>query len=482
MPARTGQQYLEGLRDQRELWLNGERVKDVTTHPLLAPMAREVARLFDLQYERADLMLVPSPDSGDMVGVSHIVPRNHADLMRRHHAVKFWAEATAGMLGRSPDYMNVTFSCFGGRADAWAKHGNEQGAENLRRYQRLIREKDLVLTHTLINPQVDRSKPDAEAGNGSVALHKVGETSDSIIVRGARLLATLCPFADEIAIYPGSPIRPTDHQYALNFAIPMSTPGLKFICRDSFTRERNYFDYPLSSRFDEMDAVVVFDDVHVPKERVFLDGDAELYETVLLDSNWRPHNIHHAMIRAWTKLEFAFGLGHLIAEMVGVNSYDHIQEKLGEIWCMLEMTRSGVIAAEAGAFLDEGGVYTPDERPFIALRGLVPKWIPRAYELLQLIGGGGFMCTPSLASFNSPVGADIARYFQARNGGAQDRVQLFRLAWDFIGSELGGRNELYERFYLADSFRMTALAYTLASKENPVRLVKQFLTEPLAIE
>jgi 4-hydroxyphenylacetate 3-monooxygenase oxygenase component len=377
--------------------------------------------------------------------------------------------------------MNVVFSCFGGRADAWAKRGNEQGAENLRRYQQMIREKDLVLTHTLINPQVDRSKPDTEAGGGLVALHKVGETPDSIIVRGARLLATLCPFSDEIAIYPGSPIRPTDHQYALNFAIPMSTPGLKFICRDSFTKERNSFDYPLSSRFDEMDAVVVFDDVHVPKERVFLDGDAVLYESVLLDSNWRSHTIHHAMIRAWTKLEFAFGIGHMLAEMIGVNGYDHIQEKLGEIWCMLEMTRSAVFAAENGGTVDEGGVFTPDQRPFVALRGLMPKWIPRAYELIQLIGGGGFMCTPSLASFNSPVGAAIDQYFQARNGSARERVQLFRLAWDFIGSELGGRNELYERFYLADSFRMTALAYVIADKENPMRLVKQFLTEPINV-
>ncbi len=226
-----------------------------------------------------------------------------------------------------------------------------------------------------------------------------------------------------------------------------------------------------------MDAVVVFDDVHVPKDRVFLDGDTIGHTEVITDTHWRAHIIHQAMTRAWAKLEFAFGLGHAMAEMTGVNAFDHIQEKLGEMWSMLEMTRAGVVAAEAESFLDEGGVWTPEERPFVALRGLMPKWIPRATELLQLIGGGGFMCTPSSADFATPIAPRIAKYFQARNADADERVRLFRLAWDFVGSDLAGRGELYERFYLSDSFRMTALAYLLAEKEHPLELVRQFMEE-----
>src|SRR5690606_2378719 len=143
-------------------------------------------------------------------------------------------------------------------------------------------------------------------------------SEDAIIVRGARMLATLAPFADELAVYPGSDIRVEDKKYALCFSIPMNTPGLKFICRDSYTKNRSRFDYPLSSRFDEMDAVVIFDDVYVPKDRVFLDGDPIGYTEVIRDTHWRAYIIFQAMTRALTKLEFAFGLGHLISEMTGV--------------------------------------------------------------------------------------------------------------------------------------------------------------------
>jgi 4-hydroxyphenylacetate 3-monooxygenase oxygenase component len=477
MAARTGAQFLAGLRgDDREVWLGGERVEDVSEHPALKGAAESMARVFDLQHEHAGAMLMPSPETGEPVSVTHVIPRSQDDLERRRRAMKITSEATAGMMGRTPDYMNVTFACFAGRADVWARYGNDEGAQNLLDFQRRLRDEDLSLTHTLINPQVDRSVAEAEQAAGEVALHKVGETADSIVVRGARMLATLAPFADELAVYPGTPQRPQDDKYSLCFSIPMATPGLKFLCRDSYAVDRPAFDYPLSSRFDEMDAVVVFDDVEVPKRRVFLDGNPQLHTEVITDTGWRAHIIHQAMTRAWSKLEFSFGLAHLIAETTGVNAFDHVQEKLGEIWSMMEMTRAGVIAAEAGSHADgDSGVWIPDERPFVALRGLMPKWVPRAADLIQLIGGGGFMATPSKADFESELEPFIRRYYQARGADAERRVRLFRLAWDFVGSSLGGRGMLYERFYLSDSFRMTALAYVLADKANPTRLAEQFL-------
>jgi 4-hydroxyphenylacetate 3-monooxygenase len=144
---------------------------------------------------------------------------------------------------------------------------------------------------------------------------------------------------------------------------------------------------------------------------------------------------------------------------------------------MSELARSALVAAEAGAELDAGGVMCPDERPFIALRGEMPKWLPRANEYLQLIGGGGFMATPSRADVEGPLAGEIATYFQSAGAEAARRIRLFRLAWDFLGSELGGRGELYERFYLSDSWRMTALAYNVADKSFAESLVEQFLDD-----
>jgi 4-hydroxyphenylacetate 3-monooxygenase oxygenase component len=477
--ARTGAQFLEGLgQGGREIWLRGEKITHPLDHPELREAALSLARVFDLQHEHADEMLAPSPaDNGGMVNVTHLIPRSREDLERRRRAFELVAALSGGVMGRTPDYLNVTFACFAGRSDVWARRGNEQLADNLVAYQALMRDRDLSTTHALMNPQVDRNKPEAEQAMGQVALHKVGETDDAIVLRGARMLATLAPFADELLIYPGSDIRPQDGRYALSLAIPIATPGLRFICRDSYSRQRSRFDYPLSSRFDEMDAVVIFDDVEVPKERVFLDGDTVGYSEVITDTGWRGHIMHQAFTRAYVKLSFALGLGHLIANTTGVVRFDHIQEKLGQMWAMSELARSAIVAAEAGASMDEGGVFYPDDRPFIALRGEMPKWLPRCNELLQLIGGGGFMATPSKADFEGPLREQIDLYFQAAGADAERRVKLFRLAWDFLGSELGGRGELYERFYLSDSWRMTALAYTIADKSFPESLVEQFLAE-----
>jgi len=278
------------------------------------------------------------------------------DLERRRRAFELVAAISGGVMGRTPDYLNVTFACFAGRSDVWARRGNEQGAANLVAYQARMRDRDLSTTHALMNPQVDRSKPEAEQAAGQVALHKVGETDDAIVVRGARMLATLAPFADELLVYPGSDIRPQDGRYALSFAIPIATPNLRFICRDSYSKQRDAFDYPLSSRFDEMDAVVIFDDVEIPKERVFLDSDTVGYSEVTTDTGGRGHIMHQAFTRAYVKLCFALGLGHLIANSTGVVRFDHIQEKLGELVGYVEMMRACIRAAEKGVGVVPGPV------------------------------------------------------------------------------------------------------------------------------
>jgi aromatic ring hydroxylase len=313
--ARTGEQFLEGLRQGgREIWLRGERISHPLDHPELRDAALSLARVFELQHEHAASMLAPSP-SGDLVAparlvnVTHLIPRASEDLLRRRRAFELVAALSGGMMGRTPDYLNVTFACFAGRSEVWARRGNERGAANLVAYQEYMRDADLSTTHALMNPQVDRNKPEAEQAMGQVALHKVGETTDSIVVRGARMLATLAPFADELLVYPGSDIRPQDGRYALSFAIPIATQGLRFICRDSYSKQRDAYDYPLSSRFDEMDAVVIFDDVEIPRERMFLDGDTTGYSEVITDTGWRSHIMHQAFTRAWVKLSFDRGRG-----------------------------------------------------------------------------------------------------------------------------------------------------------------------------
>ena len=459
MPARTGKEYLDGLRDDREVWLNGERVTDVTAHPALAAAARSVASLYDLQHEEAGDCLMADPETGEPVNVSHVIPRSREDLRRRHVVIERIAQRTLGLMGRSPDYLNVTLAGFAGRCDVWEANGNEQGAANLLAFQKEAARRDLCLTHAIINPTVDKAIAEQAAGGGEVVLHKVADTSSGILVRGARALATLAPFADEMFVYPGQPIPKDAHPYALAFSIPMNTPGLKVMCRDSFARDGSRFDHPFSGRFDEQDAVVIFDNVEVPRHRVFLDGDPEIYNKALA-AGWTANIMQQTTIRAQVKLEFAYELATRMVEVINAAN-PTTNEQLGEIWSYAELTRAGLRAAEADAFDWGNGTWFPDDRPFVALRPTLPRWFPRVNEIIKLIGAHNLVATPTAAELANPeLRPLIDLYYQGANGTpAEERIRVFRAAWDFVGTALGGRNELYERFYLASAARTYQIAH-----------------------
>ena len=205
MAARTGAEFLRGLKDSRELWLGDERIDDPATHPALAGAAHAIAAVFDLQHAAAEICLMADPETGEPINVSHMIPRSRADLERRHACLERTAEFSMGLMGRTPDYMNVTYAGFAGRHDEWSANGNEEGAENLVRYQKHMARADLSLTHAIVHSTVDRTRGPPPVGFDAVQLHKVEDTAHGILVRGSRVLATLAPFADEIAVYPGRP-------------------------------------------------------------------------------------------------------------------------------------------------------------------------------------------------------------------------------------------------------------------------------------
>ena len=180
MPARTGREFLEGLRDGREVWVGAEKVADIAGHPSLSGAARTVAAIYDLQHEAADACLMPDPETGEPVAVSHLIPRSRADLARRHQAIETVAEYSVGLMARTPDYVNVTLAGFAGREDEWARYGNERGAENLIRYQKTIAHGDLCLTPTIVHATVDRARGNLPSGLDPVGLHKVEDTSSGI--------------------------------------------------------------------------------------------------------------------------------------------------------------------------------------------------------------------------------------------------------------------------------------------------------------
>ena len=204
--ARTAEQYLDGLRQGgREIWLRGERI----SHPLDHPELRDAAHRWrgcSIFSTRMRLRCSRPPLHGHVdrpVNVTHLTRGRYDDLVRRRRAFELVAALSGGVMGRTPDYLNVTFACFAGRSEVWARRWNQVGAANLVAYQEFMRDHDLSTTHALMNPQVDRTKPEADQAMGQVSLHKLADTAAAIVVRGARMLATLAPFADELLVYPG---------------------------------------------------------------------------------------------------------------------------------------------------------------------------------------------------------------------------------------------------------------------------------------
>lgn len=454
MPARTGREYLKALQEQeREIWLGGERVRDPTTHPGLRNGAKAIAALYDMQHYPAlrDVMTYVSPTSGERVGLSFIVPRTRQELEARRVMMLHWARTTCGMMGRSPDFMNVTFAAWAGAADYFAQNRPEFGM-NIRRYYEHLRERDLTLTHALINLQRSRTVSGAFNLQEGTALHVVRETDAGIVVRGARILATLGPLADEIAVYSPRLARLTETHspFAVNFAIPCGTPGLRFLCRESFDLGRSHFDHPLGSRFEEMDCVAFFDDVLVPWERVFLLGDVELINGTALTTGSSMHSAHQGAAKNLAKCEFVLGVALLITQTLGNAHLPHSEERLGELMMYTELMRACLRAAEADAEPDRWGVMRPAALPVETTRNLFTSAYPRMVEILQLLGSSSFMITPSEADFRSPVAPDIEQYLATDAATARDRVKLFRLAWDIAGSAFGSRQVLYERFFASD--------------------------------
>lgn len=482
MALRTGKAFLEALKDGRQIFIDGERVGDVTTDPRLAPAAHSLAELYDMQHDRQliDRMSFLSSSSGDRVGLSYIAPRTVDDLIRRRAMVKTWMDATCGMFGRSPDFLNIMLTGLAAAAPEFGKR-DERFADNIRAYHVEARERDLCMTHTLLNPQVDRSRP-VERQEKDLAAKIVKETDAGIVVHGARMVSTLCAYSDDILVMPSTFLATNAEAapYAFGFSIPVATPGLRFICRPSVVHQNaaSPMDFPLSSRLDEGDGLAVFDDVQVPWERVFIHRDPEMCNGLFQRTQAMPQVMHQTATKNLAKAEFMMALGFAIARSTNIDAHLHVQGMLAELIEHAEFVRACIRASEADAAISTAsGLMTPAEMPLWTVRMMFPKMFVRACEIIQLMGAGGLVSVPSYAELSGAAAADVEKYAQAANADAPTRVKLFRLAFDAAVSSFSGRQQLYERYYSGDPVRLAGALYALYDKEPHVARIHEMLDE-----
>jgi 4-hydroxyphenylacetate 3-monooxygenase len=482
MALRTGQQFLEALRDDRQIFMDGERIADVTSDRRTGAAAHTLAELYDMQHNPAlvDKMSFTSPSSGERIGLSFIEPRTVDDLISRRVMVKTWMDATCGMFGRSPDFLNIMLTGLAAAAPEFGRQ-DKRFADNIRDYHVFARESDLCMTHTLLNPQVDRSRP-VEKQDKDLAAKIVKETDAGIVIKGARMVSTLCAFSDDILVMPSTFLSTNADAapYAFGFSIPVASRGLRFICRPSVVHQNagSPLDYPLSSRLDEGDGLAVFDDVLVPWERVFIHRDPEMCNGLFQRTGAMPQVMHQFSTKNLAKAEFMMALGFAIAKSTNIDAHLHVQGMLAELIQITEFVRAALRASEADAAISSAsGLMTPAEMPLWTVRMMFPKMFVRACEIIQTLGAGGLVAVPSYAEFAGPAAADVETYAQAANADAPTRVKLFRLAFDAAVSSFSGRQQLYERYYSGDPVRLAGALYMLYDKNQHIDRIHSMLDE-----
>jgi 4-hydroxyphenylacetate 3-monooxygenase len=355
-------------------------------------------------------------------------------------------------MGRSPDHVA---SCLAGMymgIDVFEAFDPAR-ASALRDYYCFARDRDLFLTYVIINPLVDRAKAASEQ-TGDVIARIVDRDAQGITVQGAKMLGTSAIMANEVFVTSIQPLKPGDEPYALSFAVPMNAKGLKILCRKSYEAAANsVFDNPISSRYDENDAVLYFDQVQVPWERVFIAGDVAMCQKQFHATPAHVYQNYQCQIRLMVKLRFLTGLARRIAQANGIEAFPQVREILGQLAAEAAMVDSLVYAMELRGSR-RGAYFVPDRHMLYAAQVLTQQLYPKVMTTLRSLAGGSLIMLPSgIEDLADPTLADYALRVQASAAGEpEERVKLFKLAWDAVGSEFASRHTQYEMFYAGADF------------------------------
>jgi 4-hydroxyphenylacetate 3-monooxygenase oxygenase component len=472
MAIRRGADYIRALQDGREVWHAGRRIADVTAHRGFAGTIKTLADLYDKQHapEFSDLMTLEH--EGERISYSYLAPKSADDLARKRRNIEFWAEETFGQMGRYPDFCAQLVVGLLDWTHVIEKH-NPKWAENARNYYRHCRRNDLCLTHALTDQYYDRSKRVSEQQDPDLILHVVGETREGAVVRGLRTLATLAPISDEVLVYPNRPRDADEADYAIAFAIPMNTPGLKIVCRDLYAENADPERHPLTVRFDEVDAALIFDDVVVPWERIFVYKDPKLLSGIMSIHTWAQYS---TMTRLVIKLEAFLGVAQLLTQWSGRDKSAAAQMRLSSLMQDIEMLRSCLRVAEADGFRTPGGHWAPRLSSAYRIHSIEAS--DRAERTMEDLLTSTLMLSGGASDLqSSELGPLIERYFRAGAPSTKEHLRLMAVAADMVMTPFGKRSQLYERLQSGEVERMRLRLYGQYRDPAPARRMLKFVRE-----
>jgi 4-hydroxyphenylacetate 3-monooxygenase len=476
--VKTGADHLVSLKDGRELYINGKVVDDVTEHEAFRNAVHLSASLYDLQAsdEHIGTLTYESPKTGDRVNRAWQLPKSYQELADRREALTLWQEPHLGFLGRSPDHVASCIAAMYMSQDVYEAYDPAR-AQAVRGYYEFARDNDLYLTYTIINPQADKSKTVHEQSDPYLTLGVVDQDSEGITVRGAKMLATSGVMSNEVFVSGVQPLQPGDERYAVSFAVPMNAKGLRILSRKSYEQAAvSEFDNPLSSRLDESDSVLYFDDVKVEWDRVFINQDIAMLQRQFHGTPVHVYQNYQCNIRLLVKLQFLAAVAHRIAEINSTLGFPQVKEMLGQIAAEVGMVEGLMHGMEVkGHSYKE--YFIPDPALLYSSQVLTQQLYPKIIHALRELAGGGVIMLPSSAEdYANPLLADaIFKTQKSSVATPAERVKLFKLAWDAVGSEFGSRHLQYEMFYNGASFVTRGNAYRTFDWDRGAALLDSYL-------
>jgi 4-hydroxyphenylacetate 3-monooxygenase len=452
--VKNGAQHIASLRDGRAVYLDGALVADVTTHPAFRGAVQSSARLYDFQAapENVEWMTF-DVGGGRRAHRSWEKPRSYAQLIERRKALSAWAKLSAGFIGRSPDHVASALIGQVMGLEVFERHSPAR-ARALRDYVEEATRNDWFLTYVIINPQADRSKAWGEQAEPDLTARIVDEDAGGITIRGGKMLGTSSIMANEVLVANLQPLKPGEEDLAFSCALPMNAKGLKVLSRKSYEAHAvSEWDNPLSARFDENDAVIWFDDVKVPWERVFVHRDTDMCRAQFHDTWGHTMQNYQAQIRLTEKLRFLVGVSRKIAETIGTVNMPPVRDALGKLAAQqgaVEAILNGMEAAGS----QQGEWYVPNKHMMYSAQVITQELYPQIVSTIRELAGGGMIMLPSSAAdYSNPEVAKIIRTVQQSPASSpDDRVKFMKLAWDAVGSEFASRHLQYEMFYAGAQF------------------------------
>jgi 4-hydroxyphenylacetate 3-monooxygenase len=477
----TGAEYLKSLEDGREVWIYGERVKNVAAHPAFRNTARMIARLYDSLHDPAQKEVLTSPTGdGGFTHKFYLMPKNGQEQLAARDAIAAWARLGYGGLGRSPDYKAAVMASLEPNAAFYGKY-----QPNALAWAKKVRERTLFVNHAIVHPPMDRDRPLEKRAESCV--HVVKETDKGIVVRGAKIVATSAAIANCTIVAHQGLMPVQDPRYACAFMVPMGTPGVKVICRGSYEQTAavmgSPFDYPLSSRMDENDAIFVFDDALIPWEDVLINGDVSAANRFTSTSGMLPRAMMHGCTRLAVKLDFICGLLVKAMEAGGTYDFRGQQARAGELigYRNLLWSLSDTMARNATPWVN--GTVLPNLEAGSAYQALASSIYPRVTALInECVGSGLIYVTSHARDFQVPeLKPHLEKYVRGSAGyTAEQKMKVMKLLWDSVGTELGGRNELYEMNYAGAPEATKVMALELAISTGALSRMKLLVDKCMA--